>query len=188
MSSSGLGDGLRKWTIQWRLLSLFCRYDEEEEEVDSLLNHGSRNSNSTSSFEMVKKRGASRTVGNRPRTGHTDLLLVSENSSAYESSEDTGVGGLSESEMIGERVGGMFPGLQSLTLFIFSAALQKRLASISWRIPSSIMCWRIYWQVRGRSVVGRPKVDCCRSSRWMALLFTPRTIIIFVFLLQRKKN
>lgn len=32
---------------------------------------------------------------------HTDLLSVCENSSAYESSEDTGVGGLSESELIG---------------------------------------------------------------------------------------
>lgn len=75
--------------------------EEEHEEVDSLL---SRNSNS------YQVRGVAGVGGGRKR-GHgaagrmgnqTDLLLVSENSSAYESSEDTGVGGLSESEMIGE--------------------------------------------------------------------------------------
>lgn len=84
---------------------------DEEEEVDSLL---SRNSTSSSSYEVVMKRrrmlpkesggggvgGAGRMVGFAGN--QTDLLLVSENSSAYESSEDTGVGGLSESEMIGE--------------------------------------------------------------------------------------
>ena len=70
--------------------------DDEEDDSDSLLNHGSRQSTSSSETRVKSKTVVC------GRNGQTDLLLVSENSSAYESSEDTGVGGLSESEMIGE--------------------------------------------------------------------------------------
>lgn len=75
----------------------------EEEEEDSLLQPRSKKS---SPFAM-KRKSFRANYGVAPTTAvsnQTDLLLVSENSSAYESSEDTGVGGLSESEMIGEFV------------------------------------------------------------------------------------
>lgn len=109
----------------------------EEEEVDSLLNHGSRKS--TSSYEVVKRKGSSGGGGRAVLAANqTDLLLVSENSSAYESSEDTGVGGLSESEMIGERVKDFkcFLGING------AFRLQRKLAlTVSfWRTPSSTTC------------------------------------------------
>lgn len=54
-------------------------------------------SNSTSPFATSPP-----TALNAPAPGTPDMMtIVCENSSAYESSEDTGVGGLSESELIG---------------------------------------------------------------------------------------
>lgn len=79
--------------------------DTEQEEVDSLLSHGRKSSIKNVGERAEKPKHIAsfrRTVDGVGSTNQTDLLLVSENSSAYESSEDTGVGGLSESEMIGK--------------------------------------------------------------------------------------
>lgn len=83
----------------------------EEVEVDSLLSQGMGRRKQV--VAAVKRNGGGggsvgyKMGGRGGRVNQqTDLLLVSENSSAYESSEDTGVGGLSESEMIGECVVG----------------------------------------------------------------------------------
>lgn len=81
--------------------------DEEDEdsigggEEDSLLNNSSKQTYvvKRKNFKELKTVGVS---GAAARLNQSDVLVVvSENSSAYESSEDTGVGGLSESEMIG---------------------------------------------------------------------------------------
>lgn len=118
---------------------------EEEEEDDSLLQPRSKKS---SPF-AVKRKSYRANYGAAPMTtatNQTDLLLVSENSSAYESSEDTGVGGLSESEMIGEFVLFAFQG----NFFIYSTFCFQRKSALTvsfWRTRSSTMSWRICWQV-----------------------------------------
>lgn len=75
-----------------------CYEDEfvdDDEEDDSLLNDQTK----------IGKTIYSSAAYEHQMTGQTDLFNVCENSSAYESSEDTGVGGLSESELIGEGFG-----------------------------------------------------------------------------------
>lgn len=73
-------------------------------EEDSLLADSPTNKGSyILKRKSYKERKAVSACGGGANMNQTDVLLVSENSSTYESSEDTGVGGLSESEMIGMR-------------------------------------------------------------------------------------